>query len=85
MAWSGYVLWMVLDKFGHKTRSYVTKRKEGMDGTYANSGKRSGSKIYLTIMQIMLSKGMNKLLHKYIEDNASGTDKVQKYIHCLSS
>lgn len=85
MSWSGKVFWMVLDKFSHATGTHVTKRKTDDDGVYADVGKRSGSRIYLTVMQIMLSRGMGPLLDKLIQDNMTGVDKIKKRVYCLAN
>lgn len=83
MAWSGKVFWIVLDKFSHQTNTYVTERPDSEDGMYANIGKLSGTRIYLTVMQIMLSKGWKNLLYRLIDENATGIDRIQKYIYCM--
>jgi len=84
MAWSGKLFWVVLDKFSHQTRSHVTERKPVADGAYADIGGRSGTKLHLSAMQIMLSKGMRPLLERYMDDNATGIERIQKYIYCMS-
>jgi len=82
-AWSGKVFWIVLDKFSHQTNTHACSRKLSDDGIYANSGKRSGTRIYITVMQLMLSKGWDKLLYRLIDEYATGSDRIQKYLFCL--